>query len=109
MLYAMSDPQDPNMLTAADNGLLLAVKVVPGASRGRIAGRLGDRLKVTVAAAPEGGAANKAVCELLAKAFGVPRRDVQVVAGKTQPHKTIKLTGLQLQQARTTLTRLIEP
>ena len=50
----------------------------------------------------------QAVCELLAEAFGVPRRDVQVIAGKTRPQKTVKLCGLQLQQAEATLARLIE-
>ena len=77
-------------------GVALRVKVVPGASRSRIKGILADRLKVTVAAAPEAGKANVAVCALLAEAFGVPRRDVSVVAGAQQPLKTIKLVGLEL-------------
>ena len=37
------------------NDVLLLVKMVPGASRDEIAGVVGDRLKVRVAAPPEDG------------------------------------------------------
>lgn len=75
-------------------GTLIAVKVVPGASRSRIAGPHGDALKVQVAAPPERGRANEAVCDLLAEALGVPRRAVSVVRGETSPVKTIRVDGL---------------
>lgn len=80
-------------------GIMLKVKVVPGASRSRIAGLLGDRLKVSVAAPPEGGKANRAVCELVAHALGVPARDVEVVEGHTQPRKTLAFQGVSLCQS----------
>lgn len=69
------------------------LKVVPGASRTRLAGMLGDRLKVQVAAPPEAGKANKAVCTLIAKTLGVAKGDVQLVAGDTQPLKTLAIAG----------------
>ncbi|CAN0557360.1 unnamed protein product, partial [Laminaria digitata] len=47
----------------------LRLKAVPGASRDSIAGILGDRLKVRVSAAPEGGRANTAIVKLLAKSL----------------------------------------
>ena len=47
------------------------MKVVPGASRTRLAGQLGDALKVAVAAPPEAGKANAALIELLAQVFAV--------------------------------------
>lgn len=77
-----------------DGSLLIAVKAVPGASRDQIAGRLGDRLKVRVAAPPEGGKANKAICRLLAEALGLRPADVQVVAGQTRPEKTVRVVGI---------------
>ena len=73
---------------------LIAVKVVPGARHSRIAGPHGDVLKVQVAAPPERGRANDAVCDLFAEALGVPRRDVSVVRGLTSPSKTIRVDGL---------------
>lgn len=71
----------------------LLLKVVPGASRSAIAGRLGDRLKVRVAAPPEDGKANRAVCALVAEWLGVPERAVTVVAGASSPEKTVRISA----------------
>ena len=70
-------------------GTVLALKVVPGASREKIVGPLGDRLKVAVQKPPEKGAANKAVCALVAKALGLRPADVQVFRGETRPEKDL--------------------
>ncbi len=91
---------DSNGLTAAlsstGDGIRLRIKVVPGASRSKIAGVLGDRLKINVAAPPEGGKANRAVCELIAEALGVAVRDVAIIEGQTQPRKTVEVIGVKL-------------
>ena len=86
-----------------DGALLLAIKVVPGASRQRIVGPHGDRLKLAVTAPPEGGKANRAVCELLAGALGLPVRGVAVVAGTASPFKTVRLAGLDAAAVRSRL------
>jgi uncharacterized protein (TIGR00251 family) len=90
----------PDAITAAlsstGDGIRLRVKVVPGASRTKIAGLLGDRLKIAVAAPPEGGKANRAVCELIAGALGVAMRDVAIVEGVSQPRKTVEVIGVTL-------------
>ena len=52
----------------------LELKVVPKASRDRVVGWLGDRLKVQVRAAPERGKANAAVEALLAEILGAGLR-----------------------------------
>lgn len=75
-------------------GVQFDVKVVPGASRDRIAGLLGDALKVQVAAPPEGGKANAAVCELLAAVLGVAPRAVAVVRGHGNARKVVGVMGL---------------
>ncbi len=85
---------DRSFIEPTDGGVLLHVKVVPGASRDRIAGPLGDRLKIQVTAPPEGGKANKAVCVLLAKVLGVAPRDVTMAAGHGQAVKTVKIAGV---------------
>ena len=69
----------------------LPLKVVPKASRDRIAGWVGERLKVQVRAAPERGRANAAVEALLAEALGLPRRAVRVVAGRASPEKLVEI------------------
>jgi uncharacterized protein (TIGR00251 family) len=73
--------------------LLLLLKVVPKASRDRVVGWVGDRLKVQVTAAPERGKANAAVVEVLAAALGVSRSQVRIVSGETSPLKTVVIDG----------------
>ena len=84
----------------ADDGVLLRLKVVPGASRSRIAGVLGDRLKVQIAAPPEAGKANKALIALLAKTLHVSPRDLNVTAGQIQPTKSVHVRNISVRQAR---------
>ena len=73
---------------------LLNVKVVPGASRDRVAGRYGDGVKVQVSAPPEGGRANRAVEQVLAAALGVKAQQVRVVKGHTRPRKVVEIDGV---------------
>lgn len=91
------------IVTAISGGVRIAIKAVPGASRDGLAGPLGQRLKVRVAAAPEGGKANAAICELLAGVLGVPSRRVSVASGHTRAAKTIEVTGITETQARAAL------
>jgi len=79
--------------TATAHGVQFAVKVVPGASRDRIAGVLGSALKVQIAAAPEAGKANRRLCEVLAAALDTAVRDVEVVSGHHAPHKVVAVRG----------------
>jgi uncharacterized protein YggU (UPF0235/DUF167 family) len=50
-------------------------------------------VKVRVRAIAEGGEANRAVTELLAKALGVPKAAVRVVAGATSRLKQVSIAG----------------
>lgn len=81
-------------LREIDGGVQFAVKVVPGAARNRVVGLLGDALKVQVAAPPEGGKANAALCGLLAAVLVVPRRTVTVVSGHGNPRKVVAVAGI---------------
>ncbi len=91
------------VLTPTVGGVQLELKVVPGASRTRIAGVLGPALKIAVAAPPEGGKANAAVIKLLAATFSVKRGDVALVSGHTQPHKRVLVKGITAGEARSRL------
>jgi len=72
----------------------LAVKVVPGASRGGLAGWLGDALKLRVTAPPERGRANAAVCALLAEMLSLPGGCVRVVGGHGSARKVVEIDRL---------------
>jgi len=81
-------------------GTLLAVKVVPGASREKVVGPLGERLKVTVRKPPERGAANRAVAALLAEALAIRESDVEVLRGEGRPEKDLLVRGLSPEEVR---------
>jgi uncharacterized protein (TIGR00251 family) len=79
------------------------LKVVPNAAREGVAGRLGARLKVRVAAPPEDGRANAAVLALLAERLGLPRRALRVVAGARASAKTVAVRGTRVEDVRALL------
>ncbi len=81
----------------------LALKVVPGSRKAAVVGLLGERLKVKVAAPPEDGRANAAVCELLAETLGLGKRAVAVVSGMTNPEKTVRVEGMSAVEVRVKL------
>jgi uncharacterized protein len=83
------------MLNVTQQGtdVLLDVKVVPKSSRDRIVGELDGALKVAVSAAPERGAANEAVCKLIAKSLSLRTQQVTVESGHTNPRKTLRISG----------------
>ena len=87
-------------LRPTEGGVIIPVKVVPGASRDKVAGVLGDCVKITTSSAAEKGRANAAVAKTLAKALGVSPRDVTLVAGQTNPRKEFLVAGLSLEQCR---------
>ena len=83
--------------TVAD-GLVLVVRLTPKGGRDAIDGieTLADGravLKARVRAAPTEGEANEALCRLIAKAVGVPPRDVALAAGATARIKRLTISG----------------
>ena len=89
-------------------GLRLSVKVVPGASRERIVGQLGDALKIAVAKPPEDGAANRAVIKLLAQSINVPEANITILRGQTQPRKQIRIVGVTVEDLSAKLARFTD-
>lgn len=65
----------------------------PGAKRTEAAGLHGGRLKIRLAARAVEGAANEALVEFLAEAFGVAKREVRIVAGETSRQKRVSVAG----------------
>ncbi len=89
--------EPPTFYRTEPDGLVLSVRVSPKASRSAITSTLetdtAAALKVAVTAAPEKGRANDAVIALLAKTFGVAKRDVTLVSGATDRRKVLRIAG----------------
>lgn len=84
----------PAWLKPHPDGVLLAVKLQPRASRNEIGPALGEELRIKVTAPPVDAAANEALVRLLSEMLDCPRGKVELIRGHTSRHKTIKLHGL---------------
>ncbi len=85
-------------LSVHDGHVRLTVRLTPNGGRDEIEGIEADAagtryLKARVRAVPEGGKANKALIELIAKRFGVPKSAVRFVSGETARKKILRIDG----------------
>lgn len=71
------------------------VRVAPRASRDAVQGIHDGALKVALTAPPVEGAANAALCKLIAKTLGVPKRAVTIVRGETSRNKSVHVQGVR--------------
>ena len=81
----------------------IRLRVVPGASRTEVAGRLADAIKVRVAAPPEDGAANRALLDFVASHLRVPRRSVRLLTGAGSRLKVVAVEGMAAGEAEARL------
>ena len=84
---------------------MVDVWVVPGASREGVAGRHAGALRVRVAAPPEGGRANRAVEQVVARFFGVKK--ARIVGGERTRQKRVLIPGVDEAEAASRL-RLLD-
>jgi uncharacterized protein (TIGR00251 family) len=93
-------------LTPARDGILLNLRVSPGAGRNSIEGPYGEHaLKLRVAAPPVDGKANAELERFLAGLLGVSRSDVAVIRGSSGRDKVVLVQGADERDAREILTR----
>jgi uncharacterized protein (TIGR00251 family) len=81
--------------------LKLSVHATPGARHTEAAGAHGSALRVRLGAPPVDGKANAALIDWAARAFGVPKKQVQLLHGAAGRQKTlgIKFADAQALQA----------
>jgi uncharacterized protein (TIGR00251 family) len=78
--------------------------VIPRARRDEIAGERAGRLLIRLTAPPVDGAANAALCRLVARRAGVPASRVSIVRGQTSRDKVVRVEGLATAELRASLT-----
>lgn len=71
--------------------LVLNVLGTPGAKRDAIGKVKGNQLKISVTAPPIGGKATDHMVRFLAKEFDVPKSDIEVVYGRTNVNKQLRI------------------
>ena len=85
---------DATWWSPAEGGIIVRVRVTPGATRDEIVGVRGDRLAVRVRARAVEGKANTALIDVLAPALGVRSRSVVIRRGERSREKSIFVAGL---------------
>ena len=78
--------------------VILAVRVIPRASKPGIAVEPDGTLKVRLQSPPVDGAANAELVARLAEAFGVPRRAVTSAGGAHARTKRVQIDGIDERQ-----------
>ena len=91
-------PPEAGPVQPVVGGVEVALRVTPRAAQQRAQGLVRDaagrlRIKIGVTAAPEDGRANEAVIRLLAKAWGVPRSSLDVISGRRDRSKLLRVAG----------------
>ena len=92
------------MLTTTNEGVLIAVRVVPRADRAGLAGIRDNALLVRLNAAPVEGAANAELIQVLADTLGVARRAVSITRGERSRRKTVLIRGLSADEVASRIT-----
>ena len=75
------------------DGVVLTVHVQPKAARTACVGIHGEALKIRIAAAPVGGAANRELIRFLADELSLPTAAVHIESGEGSRHKRLRLEG----------------
>ena len=83
----------------------IAVRVIPRARRDEIAGERDGRVLVRVTAPPVDGAANAALCRLVAGCARVPARRVSIVRGQSSRDKVVRVEGIAADELRASMRR----
>lgn len=90
-------------LKETSQGLEIRVHAAPGAKRSGIRGLHGRSLKISIAAPPEDGRANKKLINFLAELLGVAKRDLSLIRGDTSREKVILAKGISASDAQAKL------
>ncbi|OJV34666.1 MAG: hypothetical protein BGO24_12970 [Sphingomonas sp. 67-36] len=77
----------------APGGIVIAVRVTPRGGRDALTAGTAEHLAARIAAPPVDGAANTALIALVARAFGIAKRDVTIVGGESARLKRLAIAG----------------
>jgi uncharacterized protein len=99
--WADAEPWSPRNPEKWDEPMTLKIKVIPGSPRTEFAGEMADgTLKIRVAAPADKGKANEALCDFLAKHYGVAHADVKIISGQTTTRKLVRISGIPTSDSR---------
>jgi uncharacterized protein len=90
-------------------GVVVPMRVRPGANRNAVSGVHDGALRVEVTSPPDKGKANQAVARVLSEALGVSKTSVELISGATNSRKKFLVTGIDMATADRRLRSLDAP
>lgn len=100
-----SGPAEPDtfedVCQVTPDGIIITIEVSAGSKKSQFPDGYNPWRKafgVAVKAPPIEGKANKAIIELVADRFNIPKRDVTILSGQTASVKKLLITGISRQQ-----------
>lgn len=92
---------------SGDGVLLLYIHVQPRASKTKIGGVHGDRLKIAVCSPPVDGKANREILKFLVKNLGLDSRDLVLKSGAKSRHKVVAVSSIDREELEARITGLL--
>lgn len=86
------------LVRETDDGVLVQFRVVPRAGRSEVDGVHDGAIRVRLKAPPVDGAANRELCQFVAKRLKIRRGDVAIVSGDRSRTKTLAIRGATREQ-----------
>jgi len=80
------------------NDIKVKIKIVSGSSKNKIIGAYNNALKISIAAPPVEGKANKKCIAYLAKYFDVAKSKIEIISGQTGKNKFIKIYDISQEE-----------
>ena len=99
----MWPPEAVEVVSSHPRGVTISLHVQPKASRTEVVGRVGDSLKLRVAAPPVEGAANDEIVRWLSRLLRVPKSSIEIVSGDRSRKKVVLVTGIGTDEVLTAL------
>lgn len=90
----MDGPELAGVFREVPGGLAISVKAAPRSSRPGVDCIRDGALTVRLKSAPVDGKANAELAETLSRAFGIPKRSVEIKTGASGKRKTVLLKGV---------------
>jgi len=76
------------------DGIVLSIRLQPGASRSEICGCQDGRLKIKVVAPAQEGKANGECIKILARLIGIAKSNIEIVMGETSRNKEVLISEI---------------
>jgi uncharacterized protein (TIGR00251 family) len=85
------------------DAVTFSVRVVPRASRNKVAGIQDGAVRIRLTAPPVEGAANEALVSFLSVVLRVAKRDIELISGQTGRKKVVSVAGLSPEEVEARL------